>query len=145
MGVLSRRGILSLVTGAASAGALGVRPAQVVQAALAAPAMGTAVLGGSEACGGTWASCETIKASDRQEAIWRARGKLHDEIQEKVWRLQGQAHLPPHIASKRSWSPAFKESEAQREIAALHEAQRRLQDDSVVASLAHLVGVELPW
>lgn len=130
---MDRRGLLSLFAGAGAAGATGLKPRDVVALTRGAP-VGPLVSG----AGAAVEPC----APEMPNLYWRTR-RLHRLLDRKMEGLHRSAGpMPAHIASKRSWSAAFKASEAEREWAELRAAMDALDEETVVDRLARLLGTE---
>ena len=131
---MNRRSILSLFTGAAAAGSVGVRPSDLVRASAATPekfhprpelacdAKVDYVLDPLQ----QWLSPHR---SLLEASLTRRKASFHQQV------------VPAHIASKRSWSPAFKASEAAREYDELQRASRNIWDDDFLLSVLKSKGI----
>lgn len=123
MTILNRRGILRLIGGGLATTAT-VDPKAVAKEIANSRARGdgmAAPIGnGDEQCG---IAAMDRGVSDLFNALYRkADGDRND-----------QRHIPEHIASKKSWSQAFKLAETRREYAEIQELIRRLERDQDLA------------
>lgn len=138
MTILNRRGILRLLGGGLAASAT-VDPKAVAKEIAASGRSGLTGSGGGGIApiGNGLSECgiasQTMDrgVSDLFNALYRkADGDRND-----------QRHIPEHIASKKSWSQAFKLAETRREYAEVQELIRRLERDQDLAQrLAEKLG-----
>jgi hypothetical protein len=131
----NRRGFLGLLAGGALAGpaaAKKVLEEAVVGRAVPTPNWGPVEQGGVN----EW----TLSDQRRQVAVQRLWELRHDAECE----FMGEDRMPARIASKRSWSPTFKASEAARIMRELREMERKLRDgdDSLVEAFLSALGVK---
>lgn len=129
----NRRGFLGLLAGGALAGPAAAKKVledAVVGRAVPTPDWGALVQQG-----------ELTPSDDRRriatQRLWELRRDAEAEF-------MGEDRLPARIASKRSWSPTFKASEAARIMRELREMERKLRDgdDSLVEAFLSALGVK---
>ncbi|MDE4303606.1 hypothetical protein PXK30_09685 [Phaeobacter gallaeciensis] len=136
--MLDRRGILRLLGGGLVTSAT-VDPKTIAKEIAASSGAGLTASGGGGIApiGNGLSECGIASqtmgrgVSDLFNALYRkADGDRND-----------QRHIPEHIASKKSWSQAFKLAETRREHAEIQELIRRLESDhDLAARLAKKLG-----
>jgi hypothetical protein len=130
MTILNRRGILQMIGGGFAASAT-VDPKSLAKEIAASGGAGIAPIGNGESQCCIEPRTMDPGASNLLSALYqKADGDRLDT-----------RHIPEHIASKKSWSQAFKLAETRREHAEIQELIRRLESDhDLAARLARKLG-----
>ncbi len=123
--MMNRRGLLRILGSGVAAGAT-VNPKEIVAEAMSKGglASGVACLGNDPSVG------DVVPGPHPNDPV--------DDLLSSFWdhneaRHQAASLMPSHIACKKSWSPAFKQSEAVKEYKALIDARRHLERNRSIA------------
>jgi len=130
--MMNRRGLLRMLGSGVAAGAT-VNPKDIVAEAMSKTglASGVACLGNDPSSGESLSGPIQDPVDDLLSSFWD-----YNEA-----RNQAAHTMPAHIASKKSWSPAFKQSEAIKEYKAQIDARRHLERNrSLAAKVAKKMG-----
>jgi hypothetical protein len=130
--MMNRRGLLRMLGSGVAAGAT-VNPKEIVAEAMSKTglASGVAGLGHDPSGEAGMPGPQHDPVDDLLSSFWD-----HNEA-----RHQAAHTMPAHIASKKSWSPAFKQSEAIKEYKAQIDARRHLERNrSLAAKVAKKMG-----
>lgn len=131
---MDRRSILRLFSGSAAAAASGMSVKEAARAlgdegSMAMNVPASAEIGQMPVTAVGWGS----PGKSLLSALCRERERL----------TYANPHMPPHIATKKSWSPAFKKAVFDRELAILEAMIDRLErDDDFRAHVAAALGLE---
>jgi hypothetical protein len=133
--MIGRRSILTAFLGAMGAAGSGIKPGAAARAA----GLLSGVSAGAEPEYPTThgVPCDPL---DNREFI-EARGILR-ALWAKRERHESRTRLPAHIATKRSWSPAFKEHVAEQELREIEHARYLLDDCGPVVRAAALAKIK---
>lgn len=144
---LNRRSILSFFAGGAASAASGVSVREAAASLGTTTAMNVPApqLPDPDPWDEGFGPC-TADTSPADRLKVAARSRVFDVLhQERERILYARPDFPPHIASKKSWSPVFKESVRRREIAIIDAALHRMQrEESITDKLLSALGIELP-
>jgi hypothetical protein len=128
--MLGRRNLLSAAFGGLTAAVTGVKPKEAASILDALPASTEPEPSGAAPYG--------VPVDNTPAWVQRALNAAYDA--ERRLRPDMTA-LPPHIAAMKSWSPAFKESEAEKERAAIRALLEEMHSDQRRArAIAKLMG-----
>lgn len=130
--MMNRRGLLRILGSGVAASAT-VNPKEIVAEAMSKSglAAGVAGLGNDPSGEAGMPGPPHDPVDDLLSSFWD-----HNEA-----RHQAASLMPAHIACKKSWSPAFKQSEAFKEYKALIDARRHLERNrSIAARVAKKLG-----
>lgn len=129
---MNRRGLLALIGGGAASAASGmsVKDAAKAIGATDALVMSAPPIGGDPVPVGSGSFSSHHRVMQR---LWRARDRA----------THGHHTMPAHIATKRSWSPVFKEAVLRREADILEAFIEQVERDEELASrVARFLGVD---
>ena len=129
--MIGRRSLLSLALGAAGASAAGIRPKDALRFGGALPVSTPADFSMS-------VEKETYSPSLLEMFLNRERSLLEESISRKMSAFH--VNIPPHIASKRSWSQSFKVSEAQKEFDELRQLQQSMWNNDWFEAMLRKAG-----
>ncbi|GAB5434777.1 MAG: hypothetical protein EpisKO_41470 [Epibacterium sp.] len=122
--MLNRRGILRLMGGGVAAGAA-VDPKEIVAEVMSKGGIAAGVSGVGNDTSGQVGTCPPT-----YDPVDRLLSSFWDQTEA---RHQAATAMPTHIANKKSWSPAFKQSEAFKEAYQIILARRQLERNRSLA------------
>lgn len=130
---MNRRSLLALLTGGAASAPFLPKPPVLLSRAAAIDALNDGPSGAVETV-----AHEVLGGNSRAGS---------HAVVSRLWRLQDRAehapkNMPTHIAGKRSWSQAFKETVYQREIDLMRDIiEKAERDEEFAARLGKLMGL----
>lgn len=125
---MNRRALMKAIFGGAAAASAGIRPQDIVGAV---PSGANTLSVSSGAIGLVAQDIDPIQAMMREKA-WKLQTRLREQREKLSYT---PTHMPPHIQSKKSWSPVYRHSQWMQELQQLQDAINALDDASLGAKI----------